>query len=164
MSREERFLKALDQLGCSFEAGLKLGGEYAATVRDDNRIYVSGQIPRVGDEIIHPGAVGGDISLGQAQDAAKICALRGLALIKDHVGSLDEIKAVLRITVFVRSADSFTQQSEVANGASFILRSVLGEAGVHTRTSVGVCQLPKNASVEVDMIAVLNPSSAHHAA
>ena len=159
MSREERFLKALDQLGCSFEAGLKRGGDYAATVLDGNRIYVSGQIPRVGDEIVHLGAVGSDISVGQAQDAAKICALRGLALIREHVGSLDEIKAVLRITVFVRSADSFTQQSEVANGASFILRSVLGEAGVHTRTSVGVYQLPKNASVEVDMIAVLNPSS-----
>lgn len=156
MSREKRFTAALEQLGCSFDGGLKLGGDYAATVRHGEHIYVSGQIPRVGDEITYPGRVGAEVSLEQAQDAAKICALRCLALIREQLGSLDAINAVLRITAFVQSADNFTQQSEVANGASSILHSVLGEAGVHTRTSVGVYRLPKNAPVEIDLIAVTN--------
>ncbi|UZJ59893.1 RidA family protein [Pseudomonas sp. KU26590] len=154
MSREERFTAALKQLGCSFDGGLKRGGDYAATVRHGDQIYVSGQIPRVDDAIVHSGTVGTEISLDQAQDAARICALRCLALLREQLGSLDAIKAVLRITVFVQSADTFSQQSEVANGASSILHSVLGEAGAHTRTSVGVYRLPKNAPVEIDLIAV----------
>ena len=155
MSRDDRFSAALQQLGCSFEAGLKQGGDYAATVRHDSHLYVSGQIPRIDEDIIHRGRVGADVSLSQAQEAAKICALRCLALLQREAGSLDAIKAVLRINVFVQSADAFTQQSEVANGASHLIHSVLGEAGAHTRTSVGVYQLPKNAPVEVDLIAVI---------
>lgn len=155
MSCDERFNAALEQVGCSFEAGLKRGGDYAATVRHDSCIYVSGQIPRIDERIIHPGRVGAEVSLDQAQEAAKICALRCLALLQLDAGSLDTIKAVLRINVFVQSADTFTQQSEVANSASRIIHSVLGEAGAHTRTSVGVYQLPKNASVEIDLIAAI---------
>ena len=155
MSRDERLNAVLQQEGCSFEAGLKVGGDYAATVSHDSRIYVSGQIPRIDERIVHPGRVGADVSLSQAQEAAKICALRCLALIQREAGSLDNIKAVLRINVFVQSADTFTQQSEVANSASQIIHSVLGEAGAHTRTSVGVYQLPKNAPVEVDLIAAI---------
>lgn len=62
---------------------------------------------------------------------------------------------VLRVTVFVQSAQGFTQQSEVAHGASEVLYAVLGETGVHTRTSVGVYQLPKSAAVELDLIAAV---------
>jgi enamine deaminase RidA (YjgF/YER057c/UK114 family) len=69
------------------------------------------------------------------------------------VGSLEAIAAILRITVYVRSAPTFTQQSEVADGASDVLCRLLGPRGVHTRTSVGVLQLPKGAAVELDLVA-----------
>ncbi|TDV62586.1 RidA family protein [Pseudomonas sp. LP_7_YM] len=154
MSCDQQFIGVLEQLGYSFEAGLKRGGDYSATVRDGDNIYVSGQIPRIADEIVNPGRVGADISLSQAQEAATICALRCLALLQEQAGSLDKIKAIVRMTVFVQSADSFVDQSEVANSASHILHRVLGDAGIHTRTSVGVYQLPKNAPVEIDLIAV----------
>jgi enamine deaminase RidA (YjgF/YER057c/UK114 family) len=80
--------------------------------------------------------------------------MRALALLQRSLGSLDRVRSVLRIGVFVQSAEHFTQQSEVADGASEVLYRVLGEAGAHTRTSVGVFQLPKNATVELDLIAV----------
>ena len=99
------------------------------------------------------GRVGEDVPLERAQLAAKISAMRALALLRQALGSLDRVERILRITVFVQCAQTFTQQSEVADGASEILFRVLGDAGVHSRTSVGVCQLPKNAPVEIDLIA-----------
>jgi enamine deaminase RidA (YjgF/YER057c/UK114 family) len=81
--------------------------------------------------------------------------MRALALLQRSAGSLEAIAAILRITVYVRSAPTFTQQSEVADGASDVLRHVLGPQGVHTRTSVGVLQLPKGAAVELDVVAKL---------
>ena len=88
--------------------------------------------------------------------------MRALAILGQLLGDLDRIKKVLRINVYVQSAADFTQQSEVADGASEVLYSIFAEAGVHTRTSVGVYQLPKNASVEVDMIVALEPVEAPH--
>jgi enamine deaminase RidA (YjgF/YER057c/UK114 family) len=155
MSREQQFGLALKQLGYSFEAGLKLGGDYSASIRYEKWIYISGQIPRIDDMIIHPGRVGAEINLTQAQEAAKISILRCLALLREKAGSLDSIQAVLRMNVFVQSADGFEQQSEVANSASLVLHAVLGDAGIHTRTSIGVYTLPKNAPVEIDLVAVV---------
>jgi enamine deaminase RidA (YjgF/YER057c/UK114 family) len=99
------------------------------------------------------------LSLADAQKAASISALRGLTLIVDAVGSLDKIKSLLRVTVYVRSTGDFVDLSEVANGASDVFSHVLGDAGKHTRTTVGVYQLPKNAAIEVDMIAALRPTA-----
>ncbi len=85
--------------------------------------------------------------------------MRALAILRQSLGTLDRIKKILRITVYVQSAQDFTQQSEVADGASEILYAIFASAGVHTRTSVGVFQLPKNASVEIDMIAAIDRAS-----
>lgn len=153
MTRDAKFLKAATSLGYSFDGEIKIGGNYLPVVRDGNQIYVSGQIPRVGDEVMVVGRAGGEVSLAQAQLAAKICVMRALALLKNSLGSLEKVKSVLRINVYVQSSELFTQQSEVADAASELLFSVLGQAGAHTRTSVGVFQLPKNATVELDLIA-----------
>jgi enamine deaminase RidA (YjgF/YER057c/UK114 family) len=118
-------------------------------------MFVSGQIPRVGNEVVVAGRVGEAVVLSKAQLAAKVCAMRALALLQQSLGTLEKVRSILRITVFVQCAQDFTQQSEVSDGASEILYSVLGEAGRHTRTSVGVFQPPKNASVELDLIATV---------
>jgi enamine deaminase RidA (YjgF/YER057c/UK114 family) len=156
MTRDELFANEAASLGYSFDGEIKIGGNYVPLLQDGNHIYVSGQIPRVGDIIVFTGAVGSEVSLTQAQTAAKVCVMRALALLQRHLGSLDRIKAVPRISVFVQSAATFTQQSEVADGASELLFKVLGSTGAHSRTSVGVFQLPKNATVEVDFIFTLN--------
>jgi enamine deaminase RidA (YjgF/YER057c/UK114 family) len=82
--------------------------------------------------------------------------MRALAILRQSPGGLQRIRKILRITVYVQSAADFTQHSEVADAASEVLYSIFAEAGVHTRTSVGVYQLPKNASVELDMIVAVD--------
>lgn len=153
MSCDTRFAEAATALGHSFDGELKIGGNYLPVLRDGTTVYVSGQVPRVGSSVLVTGRVGEQVSLAQAQWGARICAMRALALLKRELGSLDQVRQILRVTVFTQSAQGFTQQSEVADAASELLQSVLGPAGAHTRTSVGVFQLPKDASVELDLIA-----------
>lgn len=153
MTADERFAQAALELGHRFDGEIKIGGNYSPVVRDGQQLFVSGQIPRVGDEVLYVGTVGAGIDLASARTAAAICAMRALAFVQRAAGSLDAVRAVARITVYVRSAPDFTQQSEVADGASDLIARVLGPVGAHTRTSVGVLQLPKGASVELDLIA-----------
>ncbi len=155
MSRDERFKQQAAALGYSFDGEIKIAGNYAPLLRDGNHIYVSGQIPRVDNTVVVVGAAGAQVSLAQAQVAARVCTMRALALLQRSLGSLEHVRAIPRITVYVQCAQTFTQHSEVADGASEILLSVLGPAGAHSRTSVGVLQLPKNATVEVDLIATV---------
>ena len=153
MTADERFPQAALELGHRFDGEIKIGGNYSPVVRDGQQLFVSGQIPRVGDEVLYVGTVGAGIDLASARTAAAICAMRALAFVQRAAGSLDAVRAVARITVYVRSAPDFTQQSEVADGASDLIARVLGPVGAHTRTSVGVLQLPKGAAVELDLIA-----------
>jgi enamine deaminase RidA (YjgF/YER057c/UK114 family) len=156
MTRDELFVDEAAALGYSFDGEIKIGGNYVPLLQDGNHIYISGQIPRVGDIVVFTGAAGAEVSMAQAQTAAKVCVMRALALLQRHLGTLDRVKAVPRISVFVQSAATFTQQSEVSDGASELLLKVLGSAGAHSRTSVGVFQLPKNATVEIDFIFTIN--------
>lgn len=155
MSADQRFNLIAEQLGHSFDGEIKIGGNYVPLIRHNDEIYISGQIPRVGDTVVVTGRVGTDTTLAQAQLAAKVCAMRALALLQRSAGSLDGIKRLLRMNLYVQCAQDFTQQSEVADAASEVLFFVLGDVGAHTRTSVGVYQLPKNATVELDLIAVV---------
>ncbi|MET0542055.1 MAG: RidA family protein [Variovorax sp.] len=139
-------------LGHSFAGEIRIGGHYASAVRDGRTVYLSGQVPRVGSTVVVTGRAGDDVSLDQARLAAQICTLRALAILRQELGSLDAVDKVLRVTVYVQSAPGFTQHSEVADAASDLLHEVFGAASAHTRTSVGVNSLPKNAAVELDMI------------
>jgi len=152
-SRDTRFNAVATRRGHSFDGEIRVGGHYAPVVRHGAELYISGQVPRVDQTVVVTGRVGTDVTLLQAQTAAQICVMRGLALLRQTLGGLDQIERVLRMTVYVQCSQDFTQLSEVADGASDILHEILGEAGVHTRTSVGVFQLPKNASVELDLVA-----------
>lgn len=153
-ARDQAFAAAARTLGHAFDGELKLGGRYAPLVRHNDVFYISGQVPRVGDQVVVTGRVGADVDLARAQLAARICVMRNLALLQRALGSLEHVRAILRMTVYVQCTESFTQQSEVGDGASDLLISILGPEAAHSRTSVGVLQLPKNASVEIDMVAV----------
>ncbi|WP_433738770.1 RidA family protein [Pseudomonas putida] len=159
MTCDERFIALAKEFGFDIYGENTVGGHYAPLIRHHDELYISGLVPRVDGKILYPGRVGLDLSLADAQAAASISALRGLALIVDAIGSLDKIKALIRVSVYVKSTADFVDLSEVANGASDVFSHVLGDAGKHTRTTVGVYQLPKNAAVEVDMIAALRPSA-----
>jgi enamine deaminase RidA (YjgF/YER057c/UK114 family) len=98
------------------------------------------------------GKVGKDLSEDEGKAAAKLCALNCLSAIKSVIGNLDKIKRVLKLTVFVSSAEGFTAQPKVANGASEFIVEIFGEAGKHVRSAVGVSELPLNSAVEIEMI------------
>lgn len=152
--REQRFAQAAQRLGYDFSGAILIGGHYVSLIQHGDVIEISGQIPRVGSEVVVTGRVGDTVTVAQAQTAAKVCVLRAVALLARHLqaqGGLDAVAKILKLNVYVQSAADFTQQSEVADGASDLLYEVFGEAGVHTRTSVGVYQLPKNAAVELDL-------------
>ena len=155
MTKDQAFDAAARDMGFSFAGDIKLGGNYVPLKKDGATIYISGQIPRVQDTVMVMGRVGATVDLDQACLAAQICVMRALALLQRECGSLDAVQAVLQITVYVQCAQDFTQQSEVADAASNLLVQILGAAGTHARTSVSVYQLPKNASVELDMVAKL---------
>ncbi|WP_460117853.1 RidA family protein [Pseudomonas sp. S2_C03] len=158
MSCDERFIALAKELDYDIYGENTVGGHYSPLVRHHDELYVSGLVPRTNGRIQFPGRVGLELGMADAQAAASISAMRGLALIVDTIGSLDKIKSLIRITVYVKCTADFVDLSEVANGASDVFSHVLGDAGKHTRTTVGVYQLPKNAAVEVDMIVALRPS------
>ncbi|MBK5397512.1 RidA family protein [Pseudomonas sp. TH39(2020)] len=159
MTCDERFIALAKELGYDIYGENTAGGHYALLLRHHDELYVSGLVPRMNGEIKYPGRVGLDLTLVDAQSAASISALRGLALIVDSIGSLDKIKSLLRVTVYIKSTADFVDLSEVANGASDVFSHVLGDAGKHTRTTIGVYQLPKDAAIEVDMIVAIRPST-----
>ena len=107
----------------------------------------------VSGAIRYTGRVGSDISLEEGYDAARICALNALSILAAEAGSLEAIAQLVRVEGFVCSADGFTDQPKVINGASDLFSQVLGEAGSHARLAIGVKELPLGASVELSVIA-----------
>jgi len=115
--------------------------------------FVAGQVPLDEGSPISIGKVGAEISLEDGQALARRCALQGVAALRAELGSLDAVKRILKVTVFVASADGFTDQPKVANGASDALAELFGDQGKHARAAVGVSELPLGVPVEVELIA-----------
>ncbi|SER94873.1 Enamine deaminase RidA, house cleaning of reactive enamine intermediates, YjgF/YER057c/UK114 family [Propionibacterium cyclohexanicum] len=129
-------------------------GSYLPARRVGDLVFVSGQLPLNGEKLV-TGLVGGPVSLESAARAARTACANALAAAAQVAGGVDAIKGIVRVAVFVASADGFTEQAAVANGASDLLTEVFGDAGRHVRSAVGVALLPKNACVEVELIAQL---------
>ena len=115
--------------------------------------FVAGQGALVDGQVQHPGHLGGDVTVEQGQEAARRCALQALAALRAELGSLDRIRRIANVTVYVASAPGFTEQPQVANGASDLFVEVFGDAGRHARAAVGVPELPLGLSVEVAVVA-----------
>ena len=152
---------ALDRLA---ELGLQLPpapqpvASYVTAVRTGDLVFTSGQLPLVDGALPATGLVGereGDVSPATAQDLARTAALNGLAVVDAALrgsGGLDAVVRVVKVTGFVASAPGFTGQPGVVNGASDLLVEVLGEAGRHARSAVGVAELPLGSPVEVELV------------
>lgn len=119
---------------------------------DGATIYASGQVPFDGDTLVSKGKVPSEVSPEMATKMAALCAANVLRAVRKHLGSLDHVDRVLRITGYVNSDPGFTDQHLVINGASQLVRDVFGEAGRHARTALGMAQLPLGSCVEVEMI------------
>jgi enamine deaminase RidA (YjgF/YER057c/UK114 family) len=121
----------------------------------DNLVYTAGQIAILNGELKFKGKVGKDLSLEDGIEAAQLCALNCLSVIKGEIGNLDLIERIVKVTVFVSSAEGFTDQPKVANGASELFGKIFGESGKHVRSAVGVSELPIGSAVEIELIAKL---------
>lgn len=128
---------------------------YVPAVRIGNMVFTSGQVPLVEGKLKYTGVVGKDLTVEQAYDAAWICCLNALAAVKSVAGDLDRVERVIKLTGWVASADDFTDQPKVMNGASELVGGIFGEAGKHARAAVGANVLPLGSPVEVEMIVKL---------
>jgi enamine deaminase RidA (YjgF/YER057c/UK114 family) len=124
---------------------------YVPTVRTGDLVFTSGQLPFVDGSLPRTGRVGAEVSADDAQADARQCALNALAAVDAEVG-IDNIVRVVKVVGFVASAADFTGQPGVINGASNLLGELLGDAGRHARSAVGVAALPLGAPVEVELI------------
>ncbi len=131
---------------------------YVPAVEHEGQLFVSGQIPRLrGPEVAVVGRVGVEVDLAGGQLAARLCVVRALMAARQQAGTLERVRRVLRMNVYVRAAPDFAALSEVADAASEILDAVFKPDGGHTRTTVGVFQLPKHAAVELDLLLAIGP-------
>ena len=126
---------------------------YVPVVVSRGLAFVAGQVPLEEGKPMATGRLGDQIDIEQGAGLARRCALQALAALRAELGSLDRVVRIAKVTVFVASADSFTDQPKVANGASDILGEVFGEGGKHARAAVGVSALPLGVPVEVELIA-----------
>jgi enamine deaminase RidA (YjgF/YER057c/UK114 family) len=126
---------------------------YVPVARSGAYVYTAGQLPIVKGELAATGKVGQEIDVERAAELARVCALNAIAAVRSEVGELSRVRRIVKVTGFVASAPDFYGQPQVINGASDLLGEVFGDAGAHARSAVGVAVLPRNAPVEVELIA-----------
>jgi enamine deaminase RidA (YjgF/YER057c/UK114 family) len=132
-------------------------GAYVPAKRIGHLVYVAGQLPTKEGKLLATGPVPSRCSPEQAKSAARQCVVNALAAARSVVdGNVDRIAGVLRVGAFVASDPAFTQQPQVANGASELLLEIFADGGRHVRAAVGVNVLPLDASVEIEFIFILN--------
>ena len=148
MSTEDK----LRQMGLELPEPPKPVAAYVPCVRTGNLLFVSGQVPREKGVLRFSGHVGGNLNVEEGQQAARICALNALSVVKGAVGNLDRVRRIVKLTGFVASAAGFTDQPKVVDGASTLLAELFGEKGQHARAAVGVNELPLGSAVEIEMI------------
>ncbi len=144
-------LTRLAELGLTLPTVVPPLAAYVPAVRTGSLVYTAGQLPFVDGGMAVTGTVGAEVTVEQATDLARTCALNALAAVHSLVG-LDAVTRVVKVVGYVAAAAGFAQHPAVINGASELLGAVFGEAGAHARSAVGVSSLPLHAAVELELI------------
>ncbi len=148
MSPEDK----LKELGIELPPAPKALGSYVPARKAGNLLFLSGILPLVDGELRREGAVGRDLTLEEAQEEAKITAINALSILQAYAGDLSKVTGCVKITGYVASAPSFTEQHKVLDAASDLIAEVFGEPGRHARAALGVNALPLYAPLEVEFI------------
>jgi enamine deaminase RidA (YjgF/YER057c/UK114 family) len=143
----------LQELGLELPDAPAPIASYVPVVVTGNLAFASGQVASDEGKPMWTGKLGKELDVDAGAEAARRCALQLLAALKAEIGSLNSIRRIVKLTVFVASADSFTDQPKVANGASDLFVQLFGDAGPHARAAVGVAELPLGGPVEIELIA-----------
>ena len=144
----------LRELGIVLPSVFPPAGNYVGCVVVQNMVFVGGHGPVDGDKIVR-GKVGRDVSLDQARVAARMTGLSILATMQAELGDLDRIERIVKVFGMVNVAPGFNQTPQVIDGCSDVLVDIFGDAGVHTRSAVGLAELPFDIAVEIELTAVL---------
>jgi enamine deaminase RidA (YjgF/YER057c/UK114 family) len=147
----------LAERGLTLPVSSKPLAAYVPAVKTGTLVFTAGQLPMVDGAIAKTGKVGSDVTIEEAYELAKICALNALAAV-ELVAPVDSIVKVVRVVCYVNGAAGFTAQPAVANGASELFMHIWGDAGVAARSALGVAELPLNSPVEVELTVELLPA------
>jgi enamine deaminase RidA (YjgF/YER057c/UK114 family) len=142
----------LKEMGITLPAAAAPVANYVPYVISGNQLWISGQLPLWDGALKYTGQTGDAVTVDEAADAARVCALNILAQAKAALGDLDRITRVVKLTGFVNAVPGFTDQPKVINGASNLMVEVLADKGRHARSAVGAGGLPLGAPVEVDAV------------
>lgn len=143
----------LVELGLKLPAAPVAAGNYLPTVRTGNLLYCAGTISAIDGRITHAGQVGKEQTVQTGYESAKVCALNTLANIKAALGSLERVERLVFVGGYVNAVSGFADSPAVINGASDLFVAVFGEAGKHARAAVAVAGLPKDSTVEIQVVA-----------
>lgn len=144
----------LKELGITVPEAAAPVANYVGYVQSGNLVFVSGQVPLKDGKLHYQGKVGGEISLEDAQEAAKLCAINIIAQLKTACGGdLDRVRRIVKLGGFVNSVPEFGDQPKVINGASDLMVAVFGDKGKHSRAAVSAGALPLGVAVEIDAVA-----------
>lgn len=146
----------LAALGFTIPTAAAPAANYVPFVISGWQLHIAGQIPFDAAGTLIKGRLGDDLDVAQGVAAAERCAIGLIAQMKAALGDLTMVRRIVKLNVFVQSAPGFTDQPEVANGASNLMVAVFGDAGRHARAAVGVAALPRGVAVEIDAIVEIN--------
>jgi enamine deaminase RidA (YjgF/YER057c/UK114 family) len=145
----------LGTLGIELPKAYPPVANYLSCVRDGDVLHVGGHGPVDGDNIVI-GKVGGDLTIEQGRAAARIAGLSMLATMQEELGDLDRVRRIVKVFGMVNVAPGFNNTPAVIDGCSDLLVDVFGDAGKHTRSAVGMAELPFNIAVEIELIAAID--------
>ncbi|MBK9105715.1 MAG: RidA family protein [Saprospiraceae bacterium] len=147
-SPEEKLM----QMGITLPAAPNPAANYVNVVRTGNLLYLAGKGPNGPDGKYITGKLGQDLTIEQGYEAAKSVAVNQIAVLKTELGDLSKVKRIIKVNGMINTTPDFTDHSKVMNGFSDMMVAVFGEKGKHARSSVGMCSLPFNIAVEVELI------------
>ena len=140
----------LSEIGLTLPVAAKPVAAYVPAIRTGNIVFTAGQLPLVDGKIPATGKVGGPVSVDDAKELAKVCALNCLAAV-ETVADVNKIVKIVRVVGYVNGVAGFVSQPAVINGASELFLHIWGDTGKHARSAIGVAELPLDAPVEVEL-------------
>lgn len=141
--------KRLHDLGIELPGAPKAVAAYISVIRTGNLVVTSGQLPWKDNQLAFTGKLGTDLTVEQGYEAARLCAINALAQLKLAVNDLDKVRQIVRVEGYVHCGPGFRGHPQVLNGASDLLNAVFGERGRHTRTALGINEMPLDSPVQL---------------
>ena len=155
---ESDVLRRLSELGHELPPVTPPVASYVPVTVAGGLAFVAGQVPIVDGAVVAPGALGDGVTVADAQQAAARAALQAISALRGELGTLDRVRRIAQVTVYIAAAPGFAEHAQVANGASDLFVGAFGDEGRHARAAVGMSSLPLGSSVEVAVIAEVEPA------